>query len=98
MALDGKWNIEINSPMGVQKGVVELTTNGGALSGSQTAMGSTLTFDGGKAEGDRGTWSSNVTSPMPMKLDFDVTASGDTLSGNVKAGAFGSFPIKGTRA
>jgi hypothetical protein len=33
-----------------------------------------------------------------MTLEFDVTASGDALSGTVKAGSFGSFPVKGTRA
>ena len=95
MALDGKWNIEINSPMGVQKGVVELTTNGDALSGSQTAMGSTLTFDGGKAEGDRGTWSSNVTSPMPMKL----SSSRRRMRSSRSSGALklGSRPRAGAR-
>lgn len=98
MALDGNWNIEINSPMGLQKGTLELKTDGGALSGSQSAMGSSSPIAGGKAEGDRGTWASSITSPMPMTLEFEVTASGDALTGSVKAGAFGSFPLKGTRA
>jgi hypothetical protein len=34
---------------------------------------------------------------MPMTLDFAGTVEGDTLSGSVKAGSFGSFPFSGTR-
>lgn len=97
MALDGNWNIEINSPMGVQKGSLTLKTDGGKLTGTQKGAQGELPVDG-KADGDKGTWSASVTTPFPMTLEFDITASGDTLSGNVKAGSFGSFPVKGTRA
>jgi hypothetical protein len=97
MALDGAWNIEITSPMGPQKATLQITTDGGKLTGSQSGAQGTSTFEGA-VDGDHGVWSANVTSPMPMTLGFDVTASGDTLSGTVKAGSFGSFPLKGTRA
>src|SRR5262245_21529543 len=97
MSLDGNWNIEINSPMGLQKGTLSLKAEGGKVTGTQTGQQGSLPVDG-KAEGDRATWSANVTTPFPMTLEFDVTASGDALSGSVKAGNFGSFPIKGTRA
>src|SRR5262245_7880236 len=98
MALDGTWNIEINTPMGLQKGTIELKTDGGALSGTQSAMGSSSPIEGGTVAGDTGTWKTSVTSPMPMTLELQVTADGDALSGSVKAGAFGSFPLKGSRA
>jgi hypothetical protein len=35
---------------------------------------------------------------MPMTLEHSGTVDGDKISGNVKAGAFGSFPFSGTRA
>jgi hypothetical protein len=34
---------------------------------------------------------------MPMTLDCEATIDGDTLVGTVGAGAFGSFPMNGTR-
>jgi len=34
---------------------------------------------------------------MPLTLDFTGAVDGDTLSGSVKAGSFGSFPFSGTR-
>ena len=49
-------------------------------------------------DGDTLTWKMNMTVPMPMTLDCDATVDGDTLTGNVKAGAFGTFPLTGTRA
>jgi hypothetical protein len=36
--------------------------------------------------------------PMPMTLDCEATVDGDTITGNVKAGAFGSMAMSGTRA
>jgi hypothetical protein len=35
---------------------------------------------------------------MPMKLETTGTVEGNKISGNVKAGAFGSFPFSGERA
>jgi hypothetical protein len=98
MALDGTWNIEISSPMGAQKATIEIKVDGGVITGVQKAAQGEAPIENGKAEGDRGTWALNVTTPMPMKLEFDVTAAGDTLAGTVKAGAFGQFPVKGVRA
>ena len=97
MSLDGNWNIEINSPMGLQKGTLQLSTAGGKLSGTQTGAQGSLPVDG-SADGNTGTWKANITTPFPMELEFNVTADGDALTGSVKAGAFGSSPLKGTRA
>jgi hypothetical protein len=52
----------------------------------------------GKADGNNVSWSISITSPMPMTLEHSGAVDGDKISGNVKAGAFGSFPFSGTRA
>jgi len=36
--------------------------------------------------------------PMPMTLECDATVDGDTITGGVKAGMFGTSPLSGTRA
>ncbi|MGE0045939.1 MAG: hypothetical protein AB7J28_06310 [Hyphomonadaceae bacterium] len=97
MSLDGNWNIEVNSPMGVQKGTLQLSTAGGKLTGTQTGAQGSLPVDG-TVNGDTGVWTTKITQPFPMDLEFTVTAAGDALTGSVKAGAFGSSPVKGTRA
>jgi len=97
MAVDGKWEITINSPMGAQKAALDLKNEGGALTGTQTAQGSSQALANGKVDGDNLSWSANITSPMPMTLEFTGKVEGDKLSGSVKAGAFGSFPFSGGR-
>ena len=97
MAIDGTWEITINSPMGAQKARLELTASGGALAGTQHAQGSSQPVANGKVDGNQVSWSANITSPMPMTLEFTGNVDGDALKGSVKAGAFGSFPFAGAR-
>ena len=99
MAADGTWNVTLTSPMGPQQTVLTLATSGTALSGSLQApmpLGK-VEFSDGTADGDDLTWKANLTSPMPMTLEFTAAVSGDTISGNVKMGAFGTSNFEGTR-
>ena len=97
MALDGKWEIVINSPLGAQKATLDIATDGAALTGTQQAAQGSGPLENGKVDGNNVAWSANISSPMPLALDFTGTVDGDKLSGSVKAGAFGSFPFNGNR-
>ncbi len=98
MAIDGDWNIAVNSPMGKQESKLSFTSDGSTLTGSATAQGQTQPISNGTIEGDAVKWSASITTPFPMTLEFTGTLAGDSLNGNVKAGSFGSFPFTGTRA
>ena len=98
MSVDGNWNITVQSPMGAQPSSLTLKADGGTLTGTQSAQGNTADIANGKVDGDTVTWSNSITTPFPMTLEFNGKVEGDTLNGNVKAGAFGSFPFTGTRA
>ena len=94
--IDGSWDTVVKSPLGDQKAVLTVKTDGGAFSGSYVgAMGSVDIS--GTADGDTIKWSMNITVPMPMTLTNEATIDGDTITGSVTAGAFGSFPLTGTR-
>ena len=97
MAIDGKWEITINSPLGAQKATLDLKADGASLTGSQQAAQGSGPLENGKVDGNTLSWSAKISSPMPMTLDFTGTVDGDKLSGSVKAGSFGSFPFNGTR-
>ena len=97
MAVDGKWEIVINSPLGAQKAALDITTNGGSLTGTQTAQQGSGPLENGKVDGNSLSWSAKITTPLPLTLDFTGTVDGDKLSGSVKAGSFGSFPFSGNR-
>jgi hypothetical protein len=97
MAVDGKWEITINSPLGAQKATLDLKSDGASLTGSQQAAQGSGPVENGKVDGNSLSWSAKISSPMPMTLDFTGTVEGDKLSGSVKAGSFGSFPFTGGR-
>ncbi|MBI0475546.1 hypothetical protein D9601_09305 [Sphingomonas sp. MA1305] len=94
--IDGTWDCTVKSPLGDQNMTLTIATDGGSFTGTASgAMGSSDIS--GDAAGNTITWKQQMTSPMPMTLDIEATADGDTLTGSVGAGAFGSFPLSGTR-
>ena len=97
MSVDGNWNTKVNSPMGVQEGTLEIASSGDSFTGKMSGRQGEQDISG-KIDGDTATWSASITSPFPMTLEFTVTVSGDSMTGSVKAGAFGSSPLTGVRA
>lgn len=95
--IDGSWDCVVKSPLGDQKLTLTVTGEGSTFSGTGSgAMGSSDVS--GALDGNTMTWKMSVSVPMPMTLDCTATVDGDTLTGSVGAGAFGSFPLSGTRA
>jgi hypothetical protein len=97
MSVDGTWNITVNSPMGAQKSTLTLKSDGGTLTGSASGAQGSQPITDGKVDGNNVSWKMAITTPMPMTLEFSGVVDGDKISGNVKAGSFGSFPFTGTR-
>jgi len=97
MAVDGTYNIEIDTPMGKQESKLTLKTDGTALTGSMDSPMGSMDFTG-TVNGDELSWSMEINSPMGnMKLDYKGKVAGDEISGEVKAGDFGSSPFKGKK-
>jgi hypothetical protein len=99
MAADGTWKLTVNTPMGAQDSTLVLTTAGGAPSGTQSAGSS----DGRPIEdltvnGNEVSWKTSITRPMALTLEFSGTVEGDSISGKVKLGMFGSQSFSGVRA
>ena len=97
-AVDGVWDTVVKSPLGDQKSTLTVKSDGDSFTGSNSgAMGSVDITDG-KVDGNTLTWTMKMTVPMPMTLDCSATIDGDSITGSVGAGAFGSFPMSGARA
>lgn len=95
--VDGSWDTVTKTPMGDQKAVMTVNSSGDSFTGTFSGdMGETEIEDG-KVDGDTLTFKISIKSPMPMTLDGEATVDGDSMTGTVKAGAFGAFPMSGTR-
>ncbi len=98
MSVDGRWNLTMETPMGERTAMLDAKSTGNALSGTQSADGESGEIFDGTVTGDDVAWSLAITSPMPMTLEYTGTVTGDTISGQMKIGVFGSFPFSGSRA
>ena len=96
--VDGSWDTVVKSPLGDQKATLTVRTDGDRWTGTQAGAMGTVEITDGTVDGDTIKWTMSITVPMPMTLDCTATAAGDTLTGTVGVGAFGSFPMTGTRA
>jgi len=96
-AVDGAYDCLIKSPLGEQKTVFTVVSDGDVFTGSNVGdMGSLDVIDG-KVDGNTLTWKMDLKVPMPITLDCKGTVEGDALTASVTAGAFGTFPMTGTR-
>lgn len=95
--VDGAWDCVIKSPLGDQQSVMTVSSDGATFTGTMTGAMGSLDIEDGKVEGDKLSWKMGIKVPMPMVLDCEATVNDDTITGSAGAGAFGSFPLTGTR-
>jgi hypothetical protein len=100
MSVAGTWNITMNTPMGAQKGTLNIAVKGTELTGTMSGPQGAITLKEGKAEADgkKASWKADLTQPMPITLEFAANVDGNNISGNVKLGGFGNASFSGTRA
>ncbi len=98
MAVDGNWTIVLSTPMGEKTGTVVFASEGAVLTGTMTNEFGPTGVENGEIDGDHLFWTTKMTQPMPMTLEFDVDIEGDSLKGSVKFGPLGEAPVRGTRA
>jgi hypothetical protein len=95
----GSWDVTIATPIGVMAVVFDITEQDGALHGTARSDAETVEFLDTVADGNRLTWTQNVTTPMRLELKFDVTVDGDTMSGTSNPGGMmPSSKVEGSRS
>ena len=97
MSVAGSYECVTKTPMGDQKSVLTVNVDGDSWTGTNAGAQGSLDVYDGKVDGSTLTWKMNMTIPMPMTLEGTATVDGDTITGSVKAGMFGSMPLSGTR-
>ena len=97
MAVDGTWNLTMDTPMGERASTLMVKASGNKLEGTQSAEGQTAPIFEGSVNGNSVGWKVSITQPMPLTLDFSGTVEGDAMSGSVQLGMFGSSPFRATR-
>lgn len=94
---EGSWDVIIATPIGNLAVVFDITEQNGAVQGTARSDAETVEFLEPVADGNRLTWVQEVTTPMRLKLNFDVTVEGDTMTGTSKAPGIPSSKVTGSR-
>ncbi|WP_404480616.1 hypothetical protein [Novosphingobium sp. BL-52-GroH] len=98
MSIAGTYDCVTNTPLGRQKGVLTIVPDGGTgFTGHISGDLGSMDITDGRISGQTLAWSMKMTVPMPMDLDCTATVEGDAITGQVKAGMFGSMELTGTR-
>lgn len=100
MNIDGSWNVDLTTPMGVKKLLIEFKVEGSELTGSMGELGSSdrTAFTGGSVDGNKLAWPYQVTKPINMKLKCTATIEGNDISGEASMGMMGKASFSGKRA
>lgn len=98
MAVDGNWNLTLNTPMGERTATLNLASSGTTLTGTQASEGDSAEIFDGTVNGDDVAWKVSITNPMPLTLEFSGKVAGDSISGEMGLGFMGSFAFTGSRA
>jgi hypothetical protein len=98
MAVDGTWNLTMETPMGDRTSTLEAKTAGGALTGQQAAEGNATSIYDGTVSGNDVAWKVDISQPMALTLEFTGAVDGDKMTGSVKLGMFGTSSFTATRA
>lgn len=97
MSVSGTYDCVTKTPMGEQKSKFTVNADGDTFTGENAGAMGSMAVENGRVDGNKLTWTMNMTVPMPMKLTGEATVEGDTLTGAVDAGAFGKMAMTGTR-
>ena len=98
MSAAGKWNVNVAAPTGAQARELNIVVTGATFTATVDGGPAGRQNISGKVDGNRLTWTSEITQPMPLKMNFDVTVTGNTMAGNAQLGAMGDAAVTGTRA
>ena len=93
----GKWNPKIKPPMNTQSATLDVTVDGGAITGTLTDANGTVEITDGKMT-DKATFKALMKTLFGvMSFDFTLEVNGDEVSGKAKI-MMGTMPVTGTQA
>jgi hypothetical protein len=98
----GTWHLRMKTPIGTFEADYRFTETDGGVTGTAVGAGEQTTLENvvrtATADGERVTWRQEITKPMRLNLEYDVTVTGDTLAGHSRAGRLPRTPVTGERA
>lgn len=93
----GAWSIVIATPIGKQRVALRFHQRADGLEGTATLGAETVPLIALKQDGNRLTWTQNVTRPLKLAIAFEVTFDDVRMRGTAKAGVLPGSNLEGVR-
>jgi len=97
----GAWRLRMKTPIGTIDADYRFTRTPSGLECTASGAGEETRLRDIVAEpmpdGERVTWHQSITKPLRLDLEYDVTVTGDTLSGHSRAGRLPRSRVSGSR-
>lgn len=97
----GDWRLRMKTPIGTIEANYHFEEHDGALSGTANGAGEAVPLTDLVTEdtpdGHRATWRQQITKPLRLNLEYDVTLTGDALTGESRAGRLPRTRVTGQR-
>ena len=97
MSTNERWHITVETPVGQQKGSLELSVNNDVCRGRLYSEAGELTLQNGTADHNELSWQLQLSRPIPMTVECRAQITGDTIQGTAAVAAFGDITFTGTR-
>ena len=91
------WQIEVETPIGVQSGTLEFTRKGDAIEGRLFNESGELKLRSGSVEGESLCWEIELSRPIPITIRCKALREGEQLAGSATVAAFGDINFTGRR-
>ena len=91
------WQIEVETPIGVQSGILEFTQTGDAIEGRLFNDSGELKLRSGSVKGESLCWEIELSRPIPITIRCKALREGEQLIGSATVAAFGDINFTGRR-
>ncbi|MFI5937786.1 hypothetical protein [Actinoplanes sp. NPDC051494] len=98
----GRWHLRMKTPIGSIDARYAFTETPHGIEGTAIGEGEQtplrdIAIDR-TPDGERVTWKQTITKPLRLNLEYDVTVTGDALTGHSRAGRLPRSTVSGERA
>jgi hypothetical protein len=98
MSVQGKWDLAVTRPDGTVNAALELAVQGNVVTGTSTRSdGMTTPIIDGSLDGSTLAFDIEIQQPVPARLHFELSVSGDTLIGTFTSDQVGDGKVAGKR-
>ena len=97
MSVHEHWDITVDTPVGQQRGSLELRVTEAACTGRLYSEAGELALHNGTAQDNELSWELQLSRPIPMTIKCQARIHGDTIQGTAMVAAFGDITFTGTR-